>query len=63
MVFDSVFMLRRELPALFDLATSVGAVAAISALGCAAVHALSRRILRSSSVGLLQRRLASKKVT
>ena len=53
MAFDSVFMLRRQLPGLFDLATSVGVVAAISALGCAGVHALSRRLLRSSSVGLL----------
>jgi len=49
MTFDAVFMLRDRLPALFDVATSVGAMAAVSALGCAALHALSRRISRSSS--------------
>jgi cytoskeletal protein CcmA (bactofilin family) len=53
MAFDSVFMLRSRLPELFDLATSVGAVAAFSALGCAAVHALSRRLIRSSSLLLV----------
>ena len=49
MIFDSVFMLRSTLPGLFELGVSVGAVAAFSALGCAAVHALSRRIARSTS--------------
>jgi cytoskeletal protein CcmA (bactofilin family) len=48
MAFDSVFMLRNRLPGLFQLAVSVGAVAAFSALGCAVVQALSQRITRSS---------------
>jgi anti-sigma factor RsiW/cytoskeletal protein CcmA (bactofilin family) len=52
MAFDSVFMLRNRLPAIFDLAASVGAVASVSALGCAAVHALSRRFTRPSLPGL-----------
>lgn len=49
LVFDSVFVLRDRLPGLLELATAVGAVAAISALGCALVHALSQRVLKSSS--------------
>jgi cytoskeletal protein CcmA (bactofilin family) len=49
MTFDTVFMLRDRLPAFFDAAASVGAMASVSALGCAALHALSRRISRSSS--------------
>jgi len=53
MLFDSVFMLRSELPALFELATSVAAVVSVSALGCALVHALSRRLLRTTTLSLL----------
>jgi cytoskeletal protein CcmA (bactofilin family) len=53
MSIDAVFMLRNRLPALFDAAASVGAMAAFSALGCAALHALSRHISRTSSLSLL----------
>lgn len=49
MTFDAVFLLRDRLPGLFDAATSVGAMAAVSALGCAAVHALSRYLTKSTS--------------
>ena len=53
MVFDSIFMLRSGLPGLFELGTSVGAVAALSALGCGAVQALARRVTRWSSLPLV----------
>ena len=53
MVFDAIFMLRGRWPELFSAAASVGAVASFSALGCAALHALSRRIARASSLSLL----------
>ena len=53
MLFDTVFVMRSRLPWLFELATSVGAVAAVSALGCAAVQALSQRLTRSSSLHLV----------
>ena len=52
MSFDAVFMVRNRLPELFDAAASVGAMAAFSALGCAALHALSRRITKSSLLPL-----------
>jgi cytoskeletal protein CcmA (bactofilin family) len=53
MVFDAVFMLRDRWPELFEAAASVGAMAAFSALGCAALHALSRRLTGSSSLPLV----------
>jgi Putative zinc-finger len=53
MVFDAVFMLKNRLPELFDAAASVGAMAAFSLLGCAVLHALSRRITKTSSMLLL----------
>jgi len=53
MAFDLVFLLRSRLPGLFQLATAIGAVTALSALGCAAVHALSQRVVRSSSLLLV----------
>jgi cytoskeletal protein CcmA (bactofilin family) len=49
MTFDAVFLLRDRLPALFEVATSVGAMAAVSALGCALIHALSRYLTKSTS--------------
>ncbi len=53
MVFDAIFMLRGRWPEFFSAAASVGAVASFSALGCAALHALSRRIAKTSSLSLL----------
>ncbi len=53
MAFDAVFILRNRLPELFDAAASVGAMAAFSALGCAGLHALSRRLTKTSSLLLL----------
>ena len=53
MVFDGIFMLRDRWPELSDAAVSIGAIGAFSALGCAVLHALSRRIARASSVSLL----------
>lgn len=53
MVFDAAFMLRDRWPELFEAAASVGAMAAFSALGCAALHALSRHIAKSSSLPLV----------
>ena len=52
MAFNSVFMLRSRLPGLFQLGASVGVVAAFSALGCVAVHALSQRLVKSASLPL-----------
>jgi cytoskeletal protein CcmA (bactofilin family) len=53
MAFDSIFLLRRRLPGLVELATAVGAVSAVSALGCAAVHALSQRLTKPRSLLLV----------
>lgn len=53
MAFDAVFMLRGRWPELADATLSVGAMAAFSALGCAVLHALSRRIGNTSSLSLL----------
>ena len=53
MVFDAIFMLRGRWPELSDAAASVGAMAAFSALGCAVLHAVSRRVAVSSSLSLL----------
>lgn len=50
LAFDSVFLLKNRLPEVFELAVAVGAVASISALGCALVHALSQRLLKSSTL-------------
>jgi cytoskeletal protein CcmA (bactofilin family) len=52
MAFDSVFMLQDRLPGLLEAATSIGAIVATSALGCAAVHALSQRLTKSSLLSL-----------
>jgi cytoskeletal protein CcmA (bactofilin family) len=53
MSINAVFMLRNRLPELFDAGAFIGAMAAFSALGCAVLHALSRRISRSTSLPLL----------
>jgi cytoskeletal protein CcmA (bactofilin family) len=53
MFFDSVFMLRDRLPEIFDATAFVGAMAAFSALGCAVLHALSRRFTNTSSLTLI----------
>ncbi len=50
LAFDSVFMVRDQLPGFLELVTAVGVVAAVSAIGCALVHALSQRLLNSSSL-------------
>jgi cytoskeletal protein CcmA (bactofilin family) len=53
MIFDAIFTLRGRWPELSDAVALVGAMAAFSALGCAALHALSRRIAKTSSLSLL----------
>jgi cytoskeletal protein CcmA (bactofilin family) len=53
MAFDAIFMLRGRWPELSYAVASVGAMAAFSALGCAALHALSRHIAKASSLSLL----------
>jgi len=53
MVFDTIFMLRSRWPELADAAALVGAMAAFSAMGCAVLHALSRRIAKASSLSIL----------
>jgi len=52
LAFDSIFVLREQLPGFVELLTAVGIVAAVSALGCALVHALSQRLGGSSSLML-----------
>lgn len=52
MAFDAIFMLGRW-PELTDSAVLVGGMAAFSALGCAGLHALSRRFAKASSLSIL----------
>jgi len=53
MVFDTIFMLRSRWPELADAIALVGGMAAFSAMGCAALHALSRHLAKASSLSIL----------
>lgn len=53
MAFDAIFMLRGRWPELADAAVLVGGMAAFSAFGCAGLHAISKRVAKTSSLSIL----------